>query len=258
MRRGDFQLQPLEGLPVRGRYTAVGAGPAVVLLASPLVRVRPYRPTVEHLARGHRVYAVELPGSGRADPLPEPWSVTDYARWTAAAVEALGLTDVTVIGHSHTGGVVVELAAFRPTRVGRVVIADAIGAYQQSLGCALVGRAADTLTREARLAAREWASLAYTLATHPRNFWHQVRVSLGADLTGTARRVVVPALVAWGARDHTTPPASARTYARCLPRAEVYVSAGGSHDWPITDPAEFAAAVAGFIRRTGGPAGPRP
>lgn len=250
-----FYVRPLAAAGVRGGWVAVGAGPPAVLLASPLVNARPYRPTALALAaQGFRVFTVELPGSGGSDRLPVPWGVDEYAGWAAAALAALGLDDATVIGHSHAGGLAVALAARHPARVGRVVLVGATGTCRQTLGRALRGRLADTLAVEGRLAAREWASLADTAARHPRNFARQVAVSLAADLTGYAAKVAAPALLAWGARDHTVPLRCLAEYARHLPRVERYVSAAGSHAWLITHPAEFAAAVAGFVRRHPGPA----
>jgi pimeloyl-ACP methyl ester carboxylesterase len=229
---------------------AVGAGPPAVLLASPLVTARPYRPTALALAaHGFRVFTVELPGSGTADRLSSPWGVEEYAGWAAAALAALRVDDATVIGHSHAGGLAVALAALHPDRVGRVVLVGATGSCRQTLGRAVRGRAADTLAVEGRLVAREWAALAATAARHPRNFVRQVAVSLAADLTGYAATVKVPVLLAWGVRDHTVPVRCAEGYARHLPRAETYVSSAGSHAWLITHPAEFAAAVAGFAGR---------
>jgi hypothetical protein len=62
--------------------------------------------------------------------------------------------------------------------------------------------------------------------------------------------VKLPALVAWGGRDHTTPRRCAEAWVRALPRSELYVSRWGSHAWLITHAAEFAGQVADFIRRS--------
>jgi pimeloyl-ACP methyl ester carboxylesterase len=252
MTERGFYLRPVEAAGVPGRYAAGGAGPPVVLLASALARARPYRPTAEALARGHRVYLVEPPGCGRAARLPTPWTLGQYAGWVAALLEGLGLAGATVVGHSHAGGVAVVLAARYGERVGRVVVAGGVGTYQQSLPRSALGRVRDTIEAEFPLAAREWSVFLQNGVVHTRNHVGQIRASLTADLRADAARVGVPALVAWGDRDHTVPPAAADAYARLLPRAEVYWCRGGTHCWPITRPAEFAARVTDFIRRTGG------
>jgi pimeloyl-ACP methyl ester carboxylesterase len=250
MGRAGFRFRPLDTAGFRGWCASAGSGgPPAVLFASPLGRVGPYRTTVEHLAAAHRVYAVEMPGSGQADRLPLPWTLEEYAAWCAAALDVLGVESATVVGHSHSGGVALIVAALHPARVGRVVVADGIGGRPQSFWRATVGRFRD-LAVECPLAARHWSALVYSFARHPRNYARQTRAALSADLTGYARKVEAPVLLAWGARDHTTPPRFAREYARHLPQSEVYASRGGSHCWPITHAAEFAAAVGGFVRRT--------
>jgi pimeloyl-ACP methyl ester carboxylesterase len=210
-----------------------------------------YRPTLTALAREHRAVVFEMPGSGRAAKLPEPWTLEDYACWAAGAFDALGLADVTVVGHSQTGAVAVLMAALYPARVGRLVITGGCGVgTRQSLGRAVLGRVADSLTVECGLAAREWSTVAHSLAAHTRNFLRQTRLSLDADVAAVAAGVKLPALVAWGARDHTTPRRSAEAWERALPRSELYLSPGGSHAWLITHAGEFAARVADFIRRS--------
>jgi pimeloyl-ACP methyl ester carboxylesterase len=88
------------------------------------------------------------------------------------------------------------------------------------------------------------------LVRHPRNMVAQSRVNLVADVTADCERVGVPALVAWGARDHLLPPRCADVFARHLVRPTLYRSARGAHEWMIDRPAEFAAALDRFIRQT--------
>jgi pimeloyl-ACP methyl ester carboxylesterase len=232
---------------VRGWYAEAGAGPPVVLLASPLARAKTYHPTVGRLATAHRVFAVELPGSGRADRLPRPWSLAEYGAWAAGFLAALDLSDATVIGHSHSGAIPVVLAAEHPGRIGRVVIVDAIGAGGPHPVLRTVAAGFIDVMLEFPLVARAWHHVAGSAVRHPKNFAGQVWASFAADVTALASRVKVPALVAWGRRDHTLPSRCAAAYARRLPAAAVYLS-GGSHNWTISRADEFAGVVGRFVR----------
>lgn len=245
-----IRLRPIDADGTRGARAAAGApaDPPAVLIGSALARAEVYRPTVEQLARRHRAHLVQLPGSGRAQPLPEPWELTDYARWVAAALGALDVRGATLIGHSHGAAVALLVAARHPERVGRLVIADGVGGSPAPLWRVFLGAARDCATVEFPLAAREWHRVAFCAGAHPRNFARQVRLSLDADLAADATRVRVPALLAWGARDHTTPPAGARALARHLPDPTVYFAPRGGHSWLITHAREFADAVAGWVR----------
>jgi len=241
---------PLDAGGFRGWYADVGAGPPVVVLASPMARAKTYRPTARSLADRFRVVTVEMPGSGRASRLPRPWSLDEYAAWALAALDALQLTDATVLGHSHSGALPVLMAARSTTRVGRIGIVDSIGAGgPHHFVRTLWGRAFDACLEPDLVLARAHHVLGTGLR-HPRNMVAQTWVSLRADVTAACRRVAVPALVAWGARDHILPPRCAAAYARHLPRPSLYLSPRGAHEWMIYHPHEFAEVLGGFIRST--------
>lgn len=243
----DFR--PIVAAGRRGWYAAAGTGPAVVLLASPLARGKTYLATADRLVRDHRVYVVEPPGCGRGDRLPRPWAVGDYAAWTAALLDTLSIESAAVVGHSYSGAVVVVLAADHPARVGRIVVVDSIGAGTPHPLVPTFFKGLYDLWLEAPLVLRAWHHVVGTGIAHPRNFFALARESLTSDVTAAAARVRVPALLAWGRRDHTFPPRDAAAYAAHLPTAETYISPGGSHDWIISRADEFAAVFGRFIRR---------
>lgn len=245
------RFQPIEVNGVRGRFAVVGppALSPVVLVGAPFARIEAYRPTLDALAHLGQTFAVELPGVGPTGRLPVLPTPGEYAYWVGGCLEVLGLSDVTLIGHSHAGGVTLLAAASNPPRIGRLVLANSIGNGPFSFWRGASGRLLDTLTVEFGLALRAWHHLAYAAVTHHRNFQRQTQVSLAADLLPEAHRVTVPALVAWGARDHTFPAGCARRFAESLPDASVYLSPGGSHCWPITHAEEFAEAVTRWAGR---------
>jgi pimeloyl-ACP methyl ester carboxylesterase len=235
----------------RGRRLCLGRGEAIVLLASPLARGECYLPPGRRLAKRGRVHLLEMPGSGQGQRLASPWSLADYAAWSAGAIAECGLGRPAVIGHSYSGMVAVALAARHPERVGTLVVAGAPGAgAPASLGQAIRGAGLD-LVLDLGLVALLWPCVAANLLTHRRNFLALLREALHADVTALARRVRAPALVAWGAREHTLPPEAAQVYAATLPDARAYVSPRGTHTWVISQPEEFARAVASFLATCG-------
>ena len=240
--------QPIEFDGVRGRYTVAGSGEPLVLLATTLVRARPYAPVVRRLATRFRVFAIDLPGCGGADRLPRAWTFEEYARWTGGALAALGVESATLVGHSNSAGIaLVSAATMPPGRLRRLVLADAVGAVESpSYWQVILGRALDGVL-EPVLSLTGWHHLVYNALAHTRNFFGQIKASIERDLRGYAPRVAVPTLVAWGARDHTMPPHCADALRGLLPRPFAYVSPTGSHDWIITNAAEFADAVIRFV-----------
>jgi pimeloyl-ACP methyl ester carboxylesterase len=231
----------------RGRCLSLGAGPDLALLVSPLATAECYLPTAQRLAARGRAHLIEMPGSGRSERLPAPWSLRDYADWAAAVMAERGLERPAVFGHSYAGLVAVDLAARYPERCGALVVADtpAPGA-PASLWRGLAGAVVDVVL-DLPIVLANWHHVAGNALTHTRNYFALLRESLRADVTGLARQVQVPALVVWGARDHTLPPRGAELYAGCLPGARAYLSRKGTHTWVVSQPEELARVVAAFL-----------
>jgi pimeloyl-ACP methyl ester carboxylesterase len=87
----------------------------------------------------------------------------------------------------------------------------------------------------------------YNLIFHTRNCLRQIYLAARYDARETARTIAIPALIAWGARDHTFPPACGRRLADCIERSTFEIFDRGSHDWLITHPCEIANVVSRFL-----------
>ena len=242
----DLRERPVEVDGYRGSLIEAGDGPPLVLLATTLVRSRPYAPVIRRLAQHFRVYAVDMPGCGRATRLREPWDFQRYAGWADRLLDELGLERVTLVGHSNSAGTCLVMGALYPTRLARIILADTVGAdAAPSYFRVLLGRALDAFL-EPWLSITGGHHLLYNVLFHPRNFFAQVKRSIQTDLRPYAPRVRLPVLLAWGRRDHTMPLRCAHALQGLLPRASLYVSPTGSHDWIITHAHEFASAVSAF------------
>jgi len=104
-----------DGDTVRMATYAAGpeTGPVVVLLHGEPTWSYLYRHVMERLAvRGARAVAIDLVGFGRSD---KPANVGDHSyaahvAWTRAAMEALGLSDVTLVGQDWGGLIGLRIA----------------------------------------------------------------------------------------------------------------------------------------------------
>src|SRR5271155_6025006 len=59
---------------------------------------------------GYGVLAPDLPGHGRSSGAPLP-TIADMADWTAALIEAAGVTKARLVGHSMGSLIAIETAA---------------------------------------------------------------------------------------------------------------------------------------------------
>ena len=76
------------------------------------------------LEANHRVVAVDLLGHGGSEKPSSGYNPPNQAALVAEALERLGVTDATVVGHSLGGSVSVALAEQDPRLVERVAIVD--------------------------------------------------------------------------------------------------------------------------------------
>ena len=75
--------------------------------------------------RGRRSLLIDFLGHGYSDkPLDFGYALEDHARTIVALIDALGLTDCRLVGHSMGGGVAVHVAAARPAIVSLLVMAE--------------------------------------------------------------------------------------------------------------------------------------
>jgi 2-hydroxy-6-oxonona-2,4-dienedioate hydrolase len=116
-------------LEVEGRAARVfvgGAGERVLLVHGGWGGAElHWSPVWDRLAVRFQVIAPDLPGIGTTDQ-PALRTVTDYARWLAAMLDALELPNAWCVGNSFGASVVWSLAGRAPARCAGVVLVDGI------------------------------------------------------------------------------------------------------------------------------------
>jgi pimeloyl-ACP methyl ester carboxylesterase len=213
---------------------------------------------------GRSVLAVDLPGHGRsAGPALE--SVEALADWVVQLLDAAGVHEAALVGHSMGSLVALECAARHALRVSRIAL----------VGTAVPMRVSDellTATRDDEPLAQDmvniWSHSAY--AHYPSNpgpgFWvmgenlrlmeRQAPGVMHVDFAAcnaygnglaAAAKVACPALLLLGRRDVMTPPRAARELARNLKEAKVVEIAGSGHALMAEKPDEVLDALREFL-----------
>lgn len=82
---------------------------------------------IDNLGEGYRCIAPDWPGFGRSQPAPDfDYSLSGHARFAAALLDALGVSEpVTVIGHDFGGVFGCAFAVEHEARVRRIVMMNA-------------------------------------------------------------------------------------------------------------------------------------
>lgn len=207
-----------------------------------------------------------LPGYGGTRMLAE----TSFAAWAqalAAALDARGLGQVDLLGHSIGGMVAQEFALTYPERVRRLVLYATTPAFggrdpafaQQFLADRLAPLQAGKTMRElgeqsiagmlgatASDAAR--AEVVEAMAsTPPEAYIATVTTLTSFNRIAELPRIACPTLLLAGERDPLAPVKTMQRMADAIPDARLAVLPQGGHLAHLEYPAEFAAAVRGFL-----------
>ena len=230
--------------------------------------------TLARLADTHRNIALDLPGTGGTSLTPDLRTMPDMARWVARTCARLGLTRVTLIGHSLGGNLAAQVALDSPALARRLVLVDAAldpACLPARARWPLHGRLGLPALRLMRLASLPLAAAGRGLSPdHAPGFWRgyarrthwyaranrddralQRQLQALTDNPLPPARLValrLPVLIAHGARDAVVPVASACALARALDGARLLVFPTAQHCPMDTDPAGFAQALRDFCR----------
>jgi len=152
-------------LDVAGRlvhYRRFGAGPPLVMLHPSPLSSAVLLPVAQALAEGFTVYALDTPGYGLSDRLPEqPRSLADYLDPLAETLDALGLARVTLYGAATGAQIAVEFAHRYPARV-RMLVMDTAGHIDEARCNAILERYFPDVSPRAD-------------GAHLATWWHMVR-----------------------------------------------------------------------------------
>lgn len=237
----------------------VGA-PAVLLIHGTGVSARSWIYQLRGLGQSLQVIAMDLPGRGESEALPEP-TVEGYADAAYDLVRAREIGLVVAVGHSLGGAVVQALAARHPERVTAVVLVSTCAKLPPHPG---TDGLLWYLPGPARKAVFFWT--AQRILFGPRAPAEAVRLGMdelrscppevmrrdaaaaGAmDLEESARALRVPALLLCGSEDKLTPSALSRRLNELIPGARLEVVEGMGHMLPLEAPELVNQRIVDFV-----------
>ena len=141
--------------------------------------------TFPGFADSHRVYAPDLIGFGQSERRRETYTVRRFSDSLYDFMDAVGVRQAVMLGHSLGGRACLEVAYRAPQRVSRLVLVAPIGFGRLSVLGMVLGAAA-------------WA--AYQAVRRPLPY-PNLDVRLDDPDVDKFRRVASPTLIVWGRRD---------------------------------------------------------
>ncbi len=214
---------------------------------------------------GYGVLALDLPGHGRsAGPALE--DIGDLADWIAAVLDAAGVKQAAIVGHSMGSLIALECAARHPARIAKIAMLAT--AYPMKVSDQLLD-ATKNNEPVAQDMVNIWSHLAY--AQYPNNpgpgFWvigenlrlmqrqkpgvmHTDFSACNAYAGGAeaAAKVQCPALFLIARRDAMTPARSAQSFAQSVQGARTVMIEGSGHNMMGEKPDEVLDALVAFLK----------
>jgi pimeloyl-ACP methyl ester carboxylesterase len=214
---------------------------------------------------GYGVLAVDLPAHGRSEGPPLA-SVEAVADWIPALLDAAGVGQAALVGHSMGSLVALDCAARHPLRVSRIALIGSAFPMRVSAELLAATRDDEPLAQDM---VNIWSHSAY--AHYPSNpgpgFWvigenlrlmqrqkpgvmHVDFKACNDYAAGTARaaQVACPALFILGRRDVMTPARSGRELAKAVKGAHVVEVGGSGHALMAEKPDEVLDALIAFLK----------
>ncbi len=256
-----------------------GEGPVVVLVHGLPGQASEWRETTELLAaHGRRVIAIDRLGYGHSDPRDgDAFTFEGNARDLRELLDALDVSDVTVVGWSYGGGTTVAAAhqqAADPEaqpRIARIVLVGSVGpvegqtgppAFVRVLFSGPVLRWLRSIPPLGLATQRAMSANAYSDQPMPAWWLPGLAANLAQDKTQTAfmresagmpgqaipdtAGLALPILVVHGDADRLVPIAAGRALADHNERAELVEVPDGSHMLPVTHAQLLADRIASF------------
>ncbi|HTO87464.1 MAG TPA: alpha/beta hydrolase [Thermoanaerobaculia bacterium] len=261
----------VDGVRWRSREVSGQGGETVVYVHGFLSSSATWKKVLAGAAAGRSAIAVDLPGSGFSDrPWPYDYTVGAQALHLWRYLDAREVRRVVLVGNSLGGAVAVIAAAARPDRIAALVLVDSAsprveipwqfrlmrspvaGELEMELLCrpvmawTLRNRLYDRASRVTEETVSDWWDPVPVPGTR-----RAALAALRSNRRGyedVAARIAAPTLVLWGKGDRLLPISAGADLAQEIHGAWFLTLPDAGHVPQEETPAEFARAVADFLR----------
>jgi len=243
-------------------WREAGRGAPVLLIHGVGLNADAWEPQITGLAPRRRVIAMDMPGHGQSDLLPEDAGLDDFVAAAASLIDALGISPTAVVGHSMGALIALGLALDHPQKVTALVTLNAVYCRDPVARAAVVARGAQLSKGVVETAGpiQRWfpenptGPLARRVADwlrrdDPAGYAAAYRVFATADRAyeGRLRELKCRALFMTGISDPNSTPVMSDRMAREAPHGRSLSLARARHMMNLTHPAETTSMIANFI-----------
>jgi len=213
-------------------------------------------------AAGYRVYMPDLFGYGRSEkPADFSYSIPDEAAAVVAFMDAMGLKQVDLGGHSMGGWIVQKIAADHPDRIRKLMLFDSAGLAEKpawNTALFIPASAAELDELDVLLmpnpppvppfVARDILRISHSHAWVMRRALDSMLT--GRDATDSMLpQLKMPVLIVWGQLDHIMPLEQGEKMHQLVPQSQLDVLEGCGHLAPIQCADRVGPTVRDFLKQ---------
>jgi pimeloyl-ACP methyl ester carboxylesterase len=249
-------------------YEIAGAGPPLLLITGLGYGGWFWHKVTPGRSSYFQITTFDNRGAGQTDHPPGPYTIPQMAADTAGLIEALGLTDVYLVGHSMGGLIAQELVLSRPELVRKLVLAstnfggpnvipitpEALDVLMNRDGdpVELVKRGVTVATAPGFLERNPdvlQELIAYRLSdpVPPAQYQAQIAGAILHNAENRLSQIQCPTLILFGAHDKVVPPGNGDLMAAKIAGAQLKLLPHVGHIFPLEDPAATTAALLEFF-----------
>lgn len=267
-------MQKVQSNGINIAYETHGGGHPLLLITGVGYGAWFWHKIVPGLAARFQVNTFDNRGAGASDKPDGPYTVPMMAADTVGLLDALGIKDAYVLGHSLGGFIAQELVATRPDLVGKLILAstnhggvkvipitpeamqvltDRSGDPVQLVKRGIAVAAAPGFAEKHPIVAQELLDYRLTNPVPPAQYTAQVMAGAGMATFSDEKvaermaAIKVPVLILFGEHDKVVPPGNAELMASKLANATVKIISGAGHIFPIEDPDATVTAITQWL-----------
>jgi pimeloyl-ACP methyl ester carboxylesterase len=226
-------------------YQVAGEGEPVVLIHGLSASSRWWVRNIPALAQHYRVYLLDLPGFGIMRRFRRRFVLDELASGIVALMDALGIQQAHLFGHSMGGYICLRIAAQHPERIQRLVLVSPAGIPHVR---SVYGYTIPLLVAFRYFKLSFFSILiSDALRAGPLTILRAAQDLLTRDIRDCLKEVTVPTLLVWGEHDSLVPPVFGTILQQEINGARLLVLKKAGHVSMFDQAEQFNAAVLGFL-----------
>ena len=246
-------------------YETYGTGSPVILLHGWIGSWGLWQPTMEALGANYRCYALDFWGFGESGKKRDSYAVADFMELVRQFMDALGIAQAPLIGHSMGGTTSLGTTMRYPDRITKVcvigspIVGTSLSIMLQLAGVPWIG----TLVRRLPVLLKLGVRAAAPLITRDRRWYDMVSRDISAttvdsffssigslrrtDLRPRLNEIKVPTMGLYGLRDVIVHPKQYEPLRSGVPHARVEIMPKSGHFPMLDEPEHYLTIIRSFL-----------